>query len=347
MEGPMRFADELELLLVHCQGEIGKVIVGGAPAIPGATALEKMVHINTVDDSLRRFVTFEPRAGVAMSTNLLVEPSMPEADAGFIVLQPDRAHAMSGSNCICVVTALIESGRIVATEPETVVRLETPAGLIVARARVEGGRCLSVSLDNVPSFVEALDLQLATPWGDIAVDLAFGGVFYALVDVGQIGFEIRPEDARELAVAGTTIKTLLDDQVKVRHPTVSGSDQIAYVMFRDRDADGAIRTCTTLKPGRVDRSPCGTGSSANLAVLHARGEIAIGDERVSRSITGGEFRARAIAETLVGDKAAIIPRISGGAWVYGREFLRMDRDDPFQKGFALSDTWGPHVAELL
>jgi proline racemase len=343
----MRFDRELDLLLVHCQGEIGKVIVGGAPAIPGKSALEKMVHINTVDDSLRRFVTFEPRAGVAMTSNLLVEPSMPEADAGFIVLQPDRAHAMSGSNCICVVTALIESGRVAAVEPETIVRLETPAGLITARARCENGRCLSVSLDNVPSFVEALDRCVITPWGEISIDVAFGGVFYALVDVRQIGLEIRPEQARELAVAGTAIKTLLEEQVMVRHPTLPGSDAIAYVMFRDRDADGAIRTCTTLKPGRVDRSPCGTGSSANLAVAYARGEIAIGDERISRSITGGEFRARAVDAIEVGGRSAIIARITGGAWIYGRETLRMEAADPYPRGFALSDTWGPHVAELL
>jgi proline racemase len=272
---------------------------------------------------------------------------MPEADAAFIVLQPDRAHAMSGSNCICVVTALIESGRVSVTEPETIVRLETPAGLVTARAQCANGRCLSVSFDNVPSFVDTLDLQLTSPWGDIAVDIAFGGVFYALVDVRQIGLEIRAEPARELAVAGTTIKTLLEDRVTVRHPTLTGSDAIAYVMFRDREADGAIRTCTTLKPGRVDRSPCGTGSSANLATLYARGEVAIGEERVSRSITGGEFRAQAVAVTTIGGKTAIIPRIRGGAWIYGREYLRMDVEDPFARGFALSDTWGPHVAEIL
>lgn len=343
----MLFADELELLLVHCQGEIGKVIVGGTPVIPGATALEKMVHINTVDDSLRRFVTFEPRAGVAMSTNLLIEPSLPEADAAFIVLQPDRAHAMSGSNCICVVTALIESGRVPATGPETIVRLETPAGLVVARAQCDDGRCLSVSLDNVPSFVEQLDRKIATQWGEISVDIAFGGVYYALVDVGQIGLDIRPERARDLAEAGTAIKSLLEDQVRVSHPSLPGVDGIAYVMFRDSDADGAIRTCTTLKPGRVDRSPCGTGSSANLAVLHARGELAIGEERVSRSITGGEFRGQAIATTTIGGRSAIIPRISGGAWIYGREYLRIDRADRFPRGFALSDTWGPYVSEIL
>src|SRR5215470_10850991 len=187
----MKFARALEIIQVHCQGEIGKVLVGGAPDIPGRTLLDKMNHINNVDDSLRRFVTFEPRANVAMSVNLLVAPTRPDADAGFIVLQADRAHPMSGSNCICVVTALLETGRVPMREPETVVRLDTPAGLIVARARCAAGRCLSVSLDNVPAFVEALDRGIETPrWGRIKADIAFGGVYYAIVDVGQVGLAI-------------------------------------------------------------------------------------------------------------------------------------------------------------
>jgi proline racemase len=343
----MKWENSLHLLEVHCQGEIGKVIVGGAPDIPGATMAEKMDYINTVDDSLRRFVTFEPRANVAMSVNLLIDSTRVDADAGFIVLQADRAHPMSGSNCICVVTALLESGRVAMVEPETVVRLDTPAGLITARARCENGRCISVSLDNVPAFVETLDQAVSTPkWGTIKADIAYGGVYYAIVDVDQIGLSIAPEHARELAEAGIEIKALLAEQVSVRHPKIPSIDEIAYVMFRGREPDGAVRTCTTLKPGRVDRSPCGTGSSANLAVLHARGEVSVGDARRSRSIIGGEFIAEAIGETVVGNRKAVLPRITGQAWVYGKEELRIDASDPFKTGFALSDTWGPQVGDL-
>jgi proline racemase len=343
----MRFEQSLELLLVHCQGELGHALVSGAPDIPGATMLDKMNHINTVDDSLRRFVTFEPRANVAMSVNLLVPPTHPDADAGFIVLQADRAHPMSGSNCICVVTALLESGRVPMQEPETTVRLDTPAGLIVARARCENGRCLAVSLDNVPSFAEFLDHEIDTPlWGRIKVDVAFGGVYYALVDVGQTGLRIDPTNARALAEAGIELKRLLADQIEVRHPTLPGVDEIAYVMFRDLEPDGAIRTCTTLQPGRVDRSPCGTGSSANLATLHARGLVAVGDKCTSRSIIGGEFQAEVIGETDVAGRRAVLPRISGRGYVYGRAELRLSDDDPFAQGFALSDTWGPQVGLL-
>ncbi len=343
----MQFDRKLELLLVHCQGEIGNVLVGGAPDIPGETMLDKMNYINTVDDSLRRFVTFEPRASVAMTVNLLFPPLRPEADAGFIVLQADRAHAMSGSNAICVTTALLESGRVRMQEPETIVRLDTPAGLITARAKCQNGKCVSVSIDNVPSFAEQLDYELDTPkWGRLKVDICFGGVYYGLVDVAQLGLTIAPDNARELAEAGIELKALLAEKVQVEHPTLPGINEIAYIMFRDTDGDGAVRTCTTLKPGRVDRSPCGTGSSANLAALYARGQVNVDDARTSRSIIGGEFHVQAIGETEVGGKKAVLPRITGRGYVFGRQELAMAESDPFSTGFALSDTWGPQVALL-
>lgn len=347
MVSEMTFDKALDILLVHCQGESGNVLVAGAPGIPGATVLDKMNHLNGVDPSLRLFLTREPRAQVVHTTNLLLPPTRPDADAAFIVLQPDRAHPMSGSNCICVVTALLESGRVAMREPETVVRLDTAAGLIVARARCEGGRCLSVSLDNVPAFVHALDVAIDTPeWGRITGDIAFGGVFYAQIDVGQVGLRIVPEDARALAEAGTEIKALLAGQIEVGHPEIPGLDGIAYVMFREYQPDGSVLTCTTLKPGRVDRSPCGTGSSANLAILHARGRAKTGDSRVSRSIIGGEFTAEILGETTVGGRPAVLPRITGRGYVFGRQQLRLDPQDPFGEGFALSDTWGPQVGDL-
>jgi proline racemase len=243
-----------------------------------------------------------------------------------------------------VVTALLETGRVPMREPETIVRLDTPAGLIFARARCENGRCLSVSLDNVAAFAEALDKTIETErWGRIKADIAFGGIYYAIVDVDQLGLAIESKNARELAETGIALKDVIAPQVEVRHPALPSLTEIAYVMFRSIEPDGAIRTCTTLRPGRVDRSPCGTGSSANLAVLHARGQVKVGDMRRSRSIIGGEFTVEAIGETSVGGRAAVLPRITGSAWMYGREFLRMDENDPFPNGFALSDTWGPHV----
>ncbi|EIU1681108.1 proline racemase family protein [Pseudomonas aeruginosa] len=338
----MRWKKTLQLAEVHCEGEIGKVITGGVLGIPGATMLDKMNHINRVDDSLRRLVTLEPRGCLQMSVNLLLPPTRPEADAGFIVLQADKAHPMSGSNCICVVTALLELGMLPMHEPETTVVLDTPAGLVTARARCSDGRCLSVSLDMVASFVEQLDVCIdGEAFGPLTLDLAFGGVYYALVDVDQVGLRIAAENARQLADAGVRLKELINRQVRVRHPLYAGIDEVAYVMFRKRLDARTYQTCTTLPPGRVDRSPCGTGSSANLATLSARGLVQVGERLLSRSIIGGEFQVELLGHTEVGGRPAILPRVEGRAWLYGLQQLGIDPDDPLAAGFMLSDTWGP------
>lgn len=233
------------------------------------------------------------------------------------------------------------------SEPETIVRLDTAAGLVAARAKCSDGRCISVSLDNVPAFAVNLATPISTEkWGTIRADIAFGGLFYALVDVAQIGLNIDTNNARALAEAGIELHGIIKDQVRVSHPDIPGLNNIAFVMFRDTASDGAVSTCTTLKPGRVDRSPCGTGSSANLATLYARNEISVGERRVSRSVTGGEFVVEAISEKSLGPYKAIVPRITGRAFVYGRETLFVTKSDPFARGFRLSDTWGPQVFDL-
>ncbi len=343
----MRWAKTLQLLDVHCEGEVGKVITSGVIDLPGRTIAEKMDHINKVDDALRRFVIFEPRGGVAASVNLLLPPTRPEADAAFIVLQADQAHAMSGSNAMCVVTALLETGMLPMIEPETTIVLDTAAGLVTAKARCRDGRCERVSLDMGPAFVEQLDIEVKTDsWGKLRADLAFGGVYYALVDVAQLGIRIEPSRARDLVVAGMELRRVINTRLKVQHPEIAEIDHVAYVMFRDRDPDGAVRTCTTLFPGRVDRSPCGTGSSANLACLHARGEIDVGGKTLSRSIIGSEFEVELMVTTEVAGKAAVLPRISGRAWIFGMHQIGVEPSDPFPLGYTLSDTWGPFAGEL-
>ena len=337
----MRWKKTLQMVDVHCEGEVGKVITGGVLDIPGKTMLDKMNYINEVDDSLRRLVILEPRGCLQMSVNLLLPPTRPEAQAGFIVLQADKAHPMSGSNCICVVTALLELGMLEMVEPVTTVVLDTPAGLVTARARCTDGRCQSVSLDMVPSFVEQLDVPIETAdFGVIKADIAFGGVYYALVDVDQIGLSIAPENARELATQGVRLKGLINQQVKVSHPLFKALDEVAYVMFRHRVDRLTYQTCTTLPPGRVDRSPCGTGSSANLATLSARNLVEVGDALTSRSTIGGEFQVELLGLTTVGGKPAVLPRVTGRAWIYGLHQIGLDPDDPLAAGFMLSDTWG-------
>ncbi|MBO9547845.1 proline racemase family protein [Pseudomonas sp.] len=337
----MRWKQTLQLAEVHCEGEIGKVITGGVLGIPGATMLDKMNYINEVDDSLRRLVTLEPRGCLQMSVNLLLPPTRPEAHAGFIVLQADKAHPMSGSNCICVVTALLELGMVPMQEPETTVVLDTPAGLVTARAQCADGRCLGVSLDMVPAFVEHLDLAIETEaFGTLKVDVAFGGVYYALIDVEQTGLTIAPENARALADAGVALKDVINRQLNIQHPLLPSVNEVAYVMFRNRLDGRTYQTCTTLPPGRVDRSPCGTGSSANLATLAARGLVQAGDSLVSRSTIGGQFQVEMLGTTEVAGRPAVLPRVTGRAWLYGLQQLGVDPDDPLAAGFMLSDTWG-------
>jgi len=340
----MRWKQTLQLVEAHCEGEIGRIVTAGCPPIPGNTMAEKLAWMDVNGNGLRRLLVQEPRGAAAGSVNILLPPTRPDADAGFIVLQADQAHAMSGSNAMCLVTALLETGYIQMQEPETLVRLDTAAGLVDALAYCKDGKCERVSLDMPPAFVEALDAEIETEnWGRLRYDLAFGGVFYALVDVKQLGLEIEPRQAHLLAAAGARLRSLLRTAVSVRHPEVPEIEGVAYVTFRDYDADGALRLCTTLWPGRVDRSPCGTGSSANLATLHARGLVKQGEVLRSRSTIGSEFEVEFLGEAATAERVTTRSRISGRSWIYGIHQIGLDPADPFPQGFLLSDTWGPQV----
>ena len=330
----------LDLLLVHAEGEIGKVITAGAPELPGRTVLDKLVHMNEVDDSLRRYCTLEPRGMAQASVNLLLPPTTPEAAAGFIVMQPDQCHAMSGSNAICVTTALLETGRVPMREPETHLVLETAAGLVPVTASCADGRCLEVSLEMPWSFVVADRLVFSVDGiGEVEAAIAFGGVFYLLVHAASLGVEIVPENARRLVDHGMAILAAAQRRWQPVHPERAGIKGLAYLMFMGADAENA----TIMPPGRVDRSPCGTGSSARLALLHARGQAGVGTETVFRSIIQSRFRALITAVGEVAGLPAIRPRISGRGFVFGRETLFALADEPFAAGYAMADTYGPGV----
>ncbi|MDZ4093331.1 MAG: proline racemase family protein [Paracoccaceae bacterium] len=337
----MRFSRSIQTVDVHCAGEIGRVITGGVLNIPGATMADKLHHLNTVDDSLRRWLCSEPRSGPAGSFCLLVPACDPDADVGLIILQPDQAHGMSGSNAMCATTALLETGMIPMVEPVSVVKLDTAAGLVKATATCEGGKVVRVTLDMPASFALRQDAVIETAeWGPVLFDICFGGVFYALIDVGQIGLTIKPENARQLAMAGVELRNRIAAMKLAVHPTTPALNGLSYVMFRSDEPDGALRTCTTMRPGRTDRSPCGTGSNANMAALHARRLLSPGDVITSRSIIGGEFATEFVAETTVGPYIATRNRVSGQCWIYGISQIGLDPDDPFPVGFTLSDTWG-------
>ncbi|MBJ8421139.1 proline racemase family protein [Acinetobacter bereziniae] len=340
----MRWQKMIQLVDVHCEGEVGKVITGGVLNIPGLTMAEKVNYLNEVDDSLRRFVIQEPRGCLQISVNLLLPPTVAHADAAFAIFQADKTHPMSGSNCICVTTALLEMGIISMQEPITSVVLDTAAGLVTAKASCKNGRCESVSLEMMPAFVEQLDAEIEVDGlGKIQFDIAFGGVYYALIDVDQVNLTISPENAHKLALLGITLRKLMNNNFKVQHPIYPDINEITYVMFRNRLDEKTVQTCTTLPPGRVDRSPCGTGSSANLATMVKRGLVQLGDELISQSIIGGQFKVKYVRNTTIGEYPAIIPNVTGRAWLFGFHQLAVDPTDPLAEGFMVSDTWGQGI----
>ena len=345
----MSWADNtpIRMINVHAEGELGYVVTEGLPDIPGDTIADRLAALNAGDGALRRHLMLAPRGNPAFSVNLLMPPVDPRADAAFIIMQPDRAHASSGSNSICVTTALLETGMVEMREPETVVTLETAAGLVTARAECRDGKCVRVHLDMVPAFVEALDVPLKTEsFGRINADICYGGVFYALVDVGQVGLAIMPENASRLAEIGMVLKSEFNSAHDISHPEIPAITGIAYVMFRQSLSSGETRTATIMPPGRIDRSPCGTGSSAHLAALHARGAIAVGETITTRSVIGSRFDVTLTGVSEVAGRPAVLPRISGRGWRFGETVIESDPGDIFADGYAVSDVWGPDAGSL-
>jgi proline racemase len=335
----VRLARTLTAVEVHAEGEQGTCYLGSVFDVPGTTMREKLHHLNEVDDSLRRFVTLEPRGRPQASANLVFASSHPEAHAGFVICQSDRTHAMSGSNTICVVTALLETGTIPMTEPETEVVLETAAGLIRVTARCRDGRCERVTFEGVPSFVEALDVALDVDGlGPVKVDIAYGGCYYVLIRSSELGVSLDRGSARAIVNAATPVMAAAREQVTVTHPEIPEINFLSYVMVIGDD-DRGPRGATVLS-GRVDRSPCGTGNSARLAVMAARGESRVGMSYVARSIIDSEFVVEHIGDTTVAGRPAVLPRISGRGWVVGTRMTAVDPTDPYPTGFMLSDVWG-------
>jgi proline racemase len=279
-----------------------------------------------------------------MSVNLLLPPTRPDADAGFIAMQADRCHPMSGSNAMCVVMVLLETGMLPMHEPITRVALDTPAGLVLAKAQCRESRCERVALEFVPSFALHLDHALEVDrLGTLSVDVAWGGDWFCLVDAASCGFAVRPDEVRDMIELGARIKRAAHEQVTVRHPTMPEPGTISFVMFCARpEAPGApYRNGTVMHPGRMDRSPCGTGTAARLAVMHARGEVAAGATLTMRSVIDSEFQATITGATTLGEHPAVLPRISGRAWIFALYQLGVDPSDPYPLGYTMADAWGP------
>ena len=337
----MQWKKTITMVEAHAEGEVGRIVTSGVNDIPGDTMLEKMNYINQVDDSLRRFLVFEPRGYAQMSTNLIFDPINKDADIGFLILQGDKAHAMSGSNSICLVTVLLETGRIEMKEPETTVTLDTPAGIVRATASCKNGKCERVSLDMTPSYADQLDAIIDVEGlGKVTVDIAFGGIFYALIDPSQFDLKILPENARQLVDIGTRIHRAVNEQLEISHPELESIKGISYTMFVGHDDEGGMKGATILPPGRIDRSPCGTGNSARLAVMEARGQIKVGEILKARSIIDSEFQVEIISKKTIAGKPGVLPRISGRGWIHGIHQVGIDPSDPYPLGYKVSDCWG-------
>ena len=337
----MQWKKTITMVEAHAEGEVGRIVTSGVNDIPGDTMLEKMNYINQVDDSLRRFLVFEPRGYAQMSTNLIFDPINKDADIGFLILQGDKAHAMSGSNSICLVTVLLETGRIEMKEPETTVTLDTPAGIVRATASCKNGKCERVSLDMTPSYADQLDAIIDVEGlGKVTVDIAFGGIFYALIDPSQFDLKILPENARQLVDIGTRIHRAVNEQLEISHPELESIKGISYTMFVGHDDEGRMKGATILPPGRIDRSPCGTGNSARLAVMEARGQIKVGEILKARSIIDSEFQVEIISKKTIAGKPGVLPRISGRGWIHGIHQVGIDPSDPYPLGYKVSDCWG-------
>ncbi len=325
----------------HAGGEVGNVVVAGVEPPAGATVFDQMQSLRA-DDSLRRFLLREPRGSVATHANLIVPATRDDCDAGYIIMEPTEYPAMSGSNTMCVATVLLETGIIELREPETTLRLEAPAGLVEVTARCRNGRVESVELTNVPCFIDRLDAPLDVEGlGTIGVDVAFGGMWYAIADARALGFAIEPSEARDLCDAGEAIRVAARDQLPCVHPESAGITGVSIVQIAEpwRGIGTVTKNAVVVAPGRLDRSATGTGLSARMATLHARGLMGVGDAMTHASPIGSTFEGRIVSETSVGGRPAIIPAIRGSAWITGVNQLYLDADDPFPEGYLLSDTW--------
>ena len=339
----MRTSKIIHVVSCHAEGEVGDVIVGGVAPPPGETIWEQRCFIEK-DDRLRRFMLYEPRGGVFRHVNLLVPPKDPRAQIGYIIMEPADTPPMSGSNSICVATVVLDTGIVPMTEPECEVVMEAPGGLVKARASCRDGKAERITITNVPSFADRLGAALEVAGlGTLTVDTAYGGDSFVIVDAAALGFAIVPDEAREIAETGMKIVAAANEQLGFQHPLHREWDHLSFCQFTgpliEKNGERVGSNAVAIRPGKVDRSPTGTGCSARMAVLHARGQMRVGDRYRARSIIGSEFVCGIDSLTSVAETKAIVPTVSGRAWVTGTHQFMLDPEDPWPEGYRLADTW--------
>jgi proline racemase len=321
----------------HTEGMPTRVITGGVGVLPGATMLERKLAFERDRDGLRTLLMYEPRGHSAMSGAILQPPTRPDADYGVLYIEVSGCLAMCGHGTIGVATVLVETGMVAVTEPVTTIHLDTPAGLIRADVEVVDGRAEAVTITNVASFVDTLDLEVEVPGrGTVTLDLAFGGNFYALLPAADLGLDLDPARAPELINAGLEVMQALNAHHRPVHPTQPEIAGIKHVVLTgEHSPDAHARGATVIHPGWIDRSPCGTGTSAHLAVLHARGEWDLHTPFVNESLIRSRFTGTLIEETTVAGRPAVIPTIRGRAWITGTAQYLLDPTDPYPDGFLI------------
>ncbi len=340
----MRSSKTVHVISCHAEGEVGDVIVGGVAPPPGDTLWEMRKFI-AKDHALRNFVLNEPRGGVFRHVNLLVPPKHPEADAAFIIMEPEDTPPMSGSNSICVSTVLLDGGIIPMQEPVTELILEAPGGLVHVKADCTNGKAERITVQNLPSFAGELDVNLEVEGlGTIKIDTAYGGDSFVVVDAQALGFDIKEEEAGDIARFGVKITNAANEQIGFHHPENPDWKHISFCLFAGplEKVDGGYtaRSAVAIQPGKVDRSPTGTAVSARMALLHKRGLMKVGETFVATSIIGSQFSGKIVSEHALADRTAIIPQISGRGWVTGIHQHMLDPSDPWPSGYKLRDTWG-------
>jgi proline racemase len=344
-ERGMVFSGVINAVDVHASGAHGRVVLGGVGVLdaPGKTMFEKMLYFEREADWFRRLMIREPRGYPGACVNIVLPPTIPEADAGYVIMeQPDYYPAMSGSNTMCVVTALLETGTLPISEPVTNLLLETPAGLIRVRADCAGGRVTGVTLDNVASFASHLDTPIEVPGvGTVPVDVAYGGMVYVIAEAALFGLEIVPEQGARIVDQALNLLAAARRQLTFRHPENPSIDLIESVHFYapPKDPANSARNAVVLSHGAIDRCPCGTGTSARMAALHAKGQLPVGSVFRNEGILDTVFTGQVISETRAGHLPAIVPAITGRAWITGFAQYVVAPDDPFPEGFRLGDIW--------
>lgn len=312
----MRSSKVIHVVSCHAEGEVGDVIVGGVAPPPGDTLWEQSRWIAR-DETLRNFMLNEPRGGVFRHVNLLVPSKDPRAQMAWIIMEPADTPPMSGSNSLCVATVLLDSGILPMTEPVTHLVLEAPGGLVEITAQCRDGKAEKVEVHNVPSFADKTDRWIEVEGiGSLQVDTAYGGDSFVIADAQQLGFT---------------------------HPLNPEWSHISFCQIAAPVShESGVATATNavvIRPGKIDRSPCGTGCSARLAVLHAKGQLKVGEPFIGRSIIGSEFECRIVSQCDIAGRPAIIPSLAGRAWITGTHQHLLDPSDPWPEGYRLSDTW--------